>query len=105
MKTPHRLIRELWPLTLTLARQIVSPLVFLSAGFLLAQPCLGTPFTFENTNSLINQRSGHTATVLSNGMVLVAGGSGGNKLAELYNPATGIWKATGSLNHPRTDHT
>ena len=42
----------------------------------------------------------HTATLLPNGQVLVAGGYGltyALASAELYNPATGTWTATGSL--------
>jgi N-acetylneuraminic acid mutarotase len=50
-------------------------------------------------------RDGHTATLLTNGKVLVAGGYGrsGELLnAELYDPATGKWSMTGSLNKPRS---
>ena len=45
----------------------------------------------------------HTATLLSNGKVLVAGGNRLHDLAsaELYDPATGIWTLTGSLNTAR----
>jgi hypothetical protein len=43
----------------------------------------------------------HTATLLSTGTVLVAGGRGGSNLptaaCELYNPSTGTWKTTGSM--------
>ena len=42
----------------------------------------------------------HTATLLPNGKVLVAGGSDGLTFwssAELYDPATGLWTATGRL--------
>ena len=44
----------------------------------------------------------HTATLLPNGKVLVAGGYNGSAVlssAELYDPATGTWTATGSLEH------
>ena len=50
----------------------------------------------------------HTATLLPNGMVLVAGGSGNSGYlasTELYDPATGTWTATGSLNTARDSHT
>ena len=52
------------------------------------------PFTFGNTGSLTTARYGHTATLLSNGKVLVAGGNDGVNLlnsAELYDPASGTW--------------
>ena len=54
-------------------------------------------------------RGNHTATLLQNGMVLVAGGndSSGNASAsaELYDPASGTWTVTGSLNTERVVHT
>src|SRR5438105_1762049 len=48
------------------------------------------------TGSLNTPRSGHTATLLPNGKVLVAGGYSGGPLdsAELYDPATGTWSVT-----------
>ena len=61
------------------------------------------------TGSLNIARAEHTATLLPNGVVLVAGGfdSSNNLLAsaELYDPASGSWAATGSLNIARADHT
>ena len=53
-------------------------------------------------------RDFHTATLLPNGKVLVAGGANGSGFlasAELYDPATGTWSATGSLNTARYQHT
>ena len=50
----------------------------------------------------------HTATLLPSGKVLVAGGydDGGTlSSAELYDPASGTWTATGSLGTARYDHT
>jgi hypothetical protein len=50
-------------------------------------------------------------TLLPNGKVLVAGGdsdrTGTNVYAsaELYNPASGAWTLTGSMNNPRDTHT
>ncbi len=54
---------------------------------------------------MLTGRSAFVATVLSTGKVLVAGGSdaGGltSALAELYNPATGFFTATGSMGTAR----
>ncbi len=56
------------------------------------------------TGSLNIARSGHTATLLQNGKVLVVGGSGDTS-AEVYDPATRAWSVTGSLRRARVDHT
>jgi hypothetical protein len=53
---------------------------------------------------MAHARSHHTATLLSNGKVLVAGGSS-LASAELYDPATGTWTATGSMALGRSAHT
>jgi hypothetical protein len=45
----------------------------------------------------------HTATLLNTGKVLVAGW--GNATAELFDPATGSFTATGSMLQPRVSHT
>jgi WD40 repeat protein len=53
-------------------------------------------------------RVAHTATLLPNGKVLVAGGSGISfylASAELYDPATGTWSTTGSMATARRYHT
>ena len=47
----------------------------------------------------------HTATLLPNGKVLVAGGLGPSTTAELYDPVTGTWTVTGSLKIGRLEHT
>jgi N-acetylneuraminic acid mutarotase len=69
----------------------------------------GTSGTWANTGSLNTGRTDHTATLLSNGQVLVAGGLDASSTplasAELYNPATGTWTVTGSMAEVREGHT
>ena len=63
---------------------------------------------FTNTGPLITPRQYHTATLLPNGKVLVAGGSDGTgtiQSAELYEPINGIWTAIGRLRSARLGHT
>ncbi|MGH8094881.1 MAG: kelch repeat-containing protein [Chthoniobacterales bacterium] len=59
--------------------------------------------------SLNIAREGHTATLLPNGQMLVAGGLGANNSvlasAELYDPTSGAWSATGNLATARVGHT
>ena len=83
-------------------------------GNILASAELYNPATgtFTPTGSLNTARELHTATMIQgamiNGMVLIAGGQGsGGALAsaELYNPTTGTFAATGSLNTARLYHT
>ena len=64
--------------------------------------------SWSATGSLNSARGNHTATLLSNGLVLVAGGYPNHiaiSSAELYDPASGSWTATGSLNTARWIHT
>ena len=74
----------------------------------LYNPALGN---WTSAGSMTNSRLGHTATLLNNGKVLIAGGSTQGTLAtytnsaELYDPATGIWTGTGSMNKSRAGHT
>src|SRR6266403_1984550 len=87
----------------------LGPLLF-AAAFMIAQPCNGAPGHFENTATLANARSAHTATLLSNGKALVAGGVGSSgpglpRLTELFDPATKTWATTGNLAQGRVSHT
>jgi hypothetical protein len=63
--------------------------------------------TFTATGNMITPRFAHTATLLPNGKVLIAGGNTscflgpspcvGANSAELYDPTTGAFAATGSM--------
>lgn len=57
----------------------------------------------------ISGRHGHTATVLRNGNVLIAGGQGANgaAIAEsyVYVPGTNTWESAGPMLVPRAGHT
>ena len=63
-----------------------------------------TPLTepgWAITGSMAQARTGHTATLLAIGRVLVVGGTGANgrelASAELYDPASGRWTVTGTM--------
>lgn len=64
---------------------------------------------FTRTGNLQNARALHTATLLADGQVLVAGGeqNGNNSLssAELYNPTAGTFTLAGPMRIPRQAHT
>lgn len=71
----------------------------------LFDPAFGT---WSNTDSMLSQRVSHSATLLSNGTVLVAGGFNGSTTvatAELYFPAGGTWSGTGPMTFARSGHT
>jgi Galactose oxidase, central domain/Kelch motif len=60
------------------------------------------------TGDMIEGLTHHTATLLQDGKVLVAGGLGGflyRASAELYDPVNGTWTATGSMRVARGHHT
>lgn len=70
--------------------------------------------SFALTGSMATARYAHTATLLPNGMVLIAGGSSvinsnssnlGLASAELYDPSTGTFTPTGSMMTGRCFHT
>jgi Galactose oxidase, central domain len=60
--------------------------------------------TFTATASMTSQRSQHTATLLTNGKVLLAGGAGDDS-AELFDPATATFTAAGVMTQSRSQHT
>jgi WD40 repeat protein len=71
-----------------------------------------TTGTFSATGSMTTGRYQYTATLLPSGKVLVAAGCSGNNgpcqllaSAELYDPTTGTFSATGSMTAGRAGHT
>ena len=66
--------------------------------------------TFTATGApALGRRGGHSATLLSDGKVLVTGGDDlasveGRAEAEIYDPNTGRFAPTGSMTMPRTRH-
>jgi hypothetical protein len=66
--------------------------------------------TFSATGSMTTTRARNTSTLLTNGMVLIAGGTvdssgSAHASAELYNPATKTFTLTGAMTTERTHHT
>lgn len=92
-------------------RQMAMILAILALTMICPQSILAAS-KWSLTGSMNNGRDSHTATLLPNGKVLVAGGIGAfigdsSRLisAELYNPDTGSWTNTGSLSQARFLHT
>jgi hypothetical protein len=105
-----RLHDGLCPLPTVLGLPLALTMLLLCAAALVP-PCAATPFQWEYTGSLKTARFHHTATLLPDGRVLVAGGAAGVggdrplKSAELYNPATGTWSDAANLNNARDSNT
>src|SRR5438552_17268941 len=73
-----------------------------------ARPATAAVQRWSPTGSLATAREGHTATLLPDGRVLVAGGFDGQiylASAEIYDPASGTWSPTGSMATARDQHT
>jgi hypothetical protein len=91
--------------------KIVFPLLFLTTTSAVPQS-LGS---FTATGSMAVARANHTATLLPNGKVLVAGGAiaafGGSGFGaptastEIYDPSTGIFTSAENMTTPRVRHT
>jgi hypothetical protein len=85
----------------------LSPFLLFFAGVMSAQ----SVGTFSATGGMIAPRFAHSATLLPNGKVLVAGGSTvalpgpAVASAELYDPSTGSFSTTGKMIVTRRDHT
>ena len=88
-------------------RRWASCLLLLTAALL---PQAEGAYDFVSTDSMLHARHSHTATLLSNGKVLVTGGQESNSptylsSAELFDSTTGLWSITGSMSNARDGHT
>jgi N-acetylneuraminic acid mutarotase len=65
-------------------------------------------FTFVETGGMNKSRTGHKATILNNGKVLIVGGSLASdecpEYADLYDPVTDVWTQTGKVFAMRRGH-
>lgn len=105
MKTLHYLIAGFRPALSIIRHWLALPLLCLGAGLPLVQPCAAAPFEWQTTGNLTTATVGHTATLLTDGKVLVAGGRQSNGFAvprsEIYDPAIGTWAPSGELAEKR----
>jgi hypothetical protein len=90
----------------------------LKAGFVLVLGVAGqrlpataqSPGTFAATGNMTTARARHTATLLHNGKILMAGGSASSNsgsplaTAELFDPKTGTFGGAGEMTTPRANH-
>src|SRR6185369_13809630 len=101
------------PLLFTLIGHNFGKTIFLGAVLIFLGPCAIAAGVFEVTGDLNVARDLHTATLLPNDTVLVAGGEQASPSvgffvltsAEIYDSALGSWTTTGSLNVARFRHT
>ena len=101
------------PLALAATAVVVA---LLAIGFLVRSTNIGPPAvpqptaaptvqsgTWTATGSMTEGRDAHSATLLPDGRVLVAGGSEA-ATSEVYDPATGTWAASGVMTAARGGH-
>jgi N-acetylneuraminic acid mutarotase len=67
--------------------------------------------TWTRVGPLNLGRTGHTATLLADGRVLVAGGESAQRgqrrslrTGEVYDPNTAEWRSAGDMECPRSEH-
>ena len=88
----------------------ILPLLFLGLASHTSTTIAQSPGAFTPTGEMTTARLWHTATLLRDGKVLIAGGVTGSvdsitATAELYDPVAGMFAATGDMTTPRRSHT
>jgi hypothetical protein len=84
----------------------VLPLFFLTSAGHASMALAQAPGTFSTTGSMTMPRTFHTATLLLDGRVLIAGGNNAStNSAELFDPSTGAFSPTGPMTTSRALHT
>ena len=93
---------------LLLVSCIVIVFAIAATAFRASLPSTAPVGTISAVAPMLNPRSGHTATLLANGKVLIVGGMRRNqdfyKSAELYDPATGKFTPAGEMSVGRVGH-
>jgi galactose oxidase-like protein/Kelch motif protein len=87
---------------------IITVFALAAAAFRTSQPSVPRVGTVAAAGAMLEPRSGHSATLLPDGKVLIAGGMRRNQdfyaSAELYDPATGKFQRTGEMHQRRVGH-
>ncbi len=87
---------------------VAAPAAFRTASSSAASVPIASAGSLTLATPMLEPRSGHTATLLPDGRVLIAGGMRGNQdfydSAELYDPSTGRFRPTGKMHQRRVGH-
>ena len=93
---------------LLLVAVTISSFAFAATAFHVSLSTNNRAGSIAAVGQMLEPRSGHTATLLPDGKVLIAGGMRRNqdfyKSAELYDPATGRFQPTGDMSERRVGH-